>query len=62
MLDLRRLLESRGIYFPLFLNKYAMFWKQKTVVEVPVEPALRVAICLYRLGRGTYYQGRRKHI
>ncbi|CAB3995080.1 Hypothetical predicted protein [Paramuricea clavata] len=29
--------------------------QRKAVVEEPVEPAFRLAICLYRLGRGTYY-------
>ena len=41
--------------FTVILNRIRHVLERKNVVEEPVEPALRLAICLYRLGRGTYY-------
>ncbi len=41
--------------FSFILERIRHVLERKTVVEDPVEPALRLAICLYRLGRGTYY-------
>ena len=29
--------------------------EKNTVTEIPVSPECRLAICLYRLGRGDYY-------
>ena len=29
--------------------------ERETLAEVPISPELRLAICLYRLGRGSYY-------
>ena len=41
--------------FSFILQRIRPALERKTVVEDPVEPAFRLAICLYRLGRGTYY-------
>ena len=41
--------------FSFILERIRPALERKTVVEDPVKPAFRLAICLYRLGRGTYY-------
>ena len=41
--------------FTFILNRIRHVLERKNVVEEPVEPALRLAISLYRLGRGAYY-------
>ena len=41
--------------FTFIPNRIRHVLERKNVVEEPVEPALRLAICFYRLGRGTYY-------
>ena len=41
--------------FTFILNRIRLVLERKNVVEEPVEPALRLAIRLYRLGRGTNY-------
>ncbi|XP_028417137.1 protein ANTAGONIST OF LIKE HETEROCHROMATIN PROTEIN 1-like [Dendronephthya gigantea] len=45
---------SRGT-FSFILGRIRTKLERKSLTEEPVEPALRLAICLYRLGRGTYY-------
>ena len=40
--------------FNFILNRIAPFLIRQTVTEEPISPALRLAICLYRLGRGDY--------
>ena len=40
--------------FHFILNRIAPFLIRQTVTEEPITPALRLAICLYRLGRGDY--------
>ena len=40
--------------FNFILNRIAPFLIRQTVTEEPITPALRLAICLYRLGRGDY--------
>ena len=37
------------------LNKIKHVLERQTLVEQPIPPELRLAICLYRLGRGSYY-------
>lgn len=41
--------------FSFILERIRHVLERKTVVEEPVDPAFRLAICLYRHGRGTYY-------
>ena len=45
---------SRGT-FTFILNKIKHVLERQTLVEQPIPPELRLAICLYRLGRGSYY-------
>ncbi|XP_068675560.1 uncharacterized protein [Montipora foliosa] len=40
--------------FNFILNRIAPFLIRQTVTEEPITPALRLAICLYRLGKGDY--------
>ena len=40
--------------FNFILNSIAPFLIRQTVTEEPITPAVRLAICLYRLGRGDY--------
>lgn len=40
--------------FNFILNRIEPFLIRQTVTEEPIPPALRLAICLYRLGRGDY--------
>ena len=40
--------------FNFILNRIEPFLIRQTVTEEPLPPALRLAICLYRLGRGDY--------
>lgn len=41
--------------FLYILNRIRPVLEKQTVTEEPVSPELRLAICLYRLGRGDYY-------
>ena len=41
--------------FSFILDRIKHVLERKTLVEVPIPPELRLAICLYRLGRGSYY-------
>ena len=41
--------------FSFILERIRPALERKTVAEDPIEPAFRLAICLYRLARGTYY-------
>ena len=41
--------------FNFILNRIAPLLVWQTVTEEPIMPALRFAICLYRLGRGDYF-------
>ena len=41
--------------FNFILNRIAPLLVWQTVTEEPIMPALRLAICLYRLGRGDYF-------
>ena len=45
--------------FNFILNRIASFLIRQTVTEEPISPALRLAICLYRLGRGDYLYAKR---
>ena len=45
---------SRGT-FNFILRRIEPFLIWQTVTEEPIPPALRLAICLYRLGRGDYF-------
>ena len=45
---------SRGT-FTFILSRIRHVLKRESVVEEPIPPDLRLAICLYRLGRGSYY-------
>ena len=47
-------LQSFPGYLNFILNRIAPFLIPQTVTEEPITPALRLAICLYRLGRGDY--------
>lgn len=40
--------------FKFILNRIGPFLARQTVSEEPISPELRLAICLYRLGRGDY--------
>lgn len=40
--------------FKFILNRIGPFLARQTVTEEPISPELRLAICLYRLGRGDY--------
>ena len=40
--------------FKFTLNRIGPFLSRQTVTEEPLPPELRLAICLYRLGRGDY--------
>ena len=40
--------------FNFILNRIAPFLTRQIVTEEPIMPATRLAICLYRLGRGDY--------
>ena len=40
--------------FYFILNCIEPFLIRQTVIEEPIPPALRLAICLYRLGKGDY--------
>ena len=40
--------------FNFILNRIAPLLVRQTVTEEPITPALRLLICLYRLGRGDY--------
>ena len=40
--------------FNFILNRIGPFLSRQTVTEEPLPPELRLAICLYRLGRGDY--------
>ena len=40
--------------FNFILNRIAPLLVRQTVTEEPITPALRLVICLYRLGRGDY--------
>ena len=40
--------------FKFILNRIGPFLARQTVTEEPIPPELRLAICLYRLGRGDY--------
>ena len=40
--------------FKFILNRIGPFLSRQTVTEEPLPPELRLAICLYRLGRGDY--------
>ena len=41
--------------FRYILNRIGPFLAIETVTEDPVSPELRLALCLYRLGRGYYF-------
>lgn len=41
--------------FNFILNRIRHVLERKTVTEEPISPELRLALCLYRLGRGDYY-------
>ena len=45
---------SRGT-FTFILDRIRHVLERQNVVEEPIPPELRLAICLYRLGRGSYY-------
>ena len=45
---------SRGT-FQFILNRIRHDLERDEVCEVPIPPDMRLAICLYRLGRGDYY-------
>ena len=45
---------SRGT-FTFILSRIRHVLERESVVEEPIPPDLRLAICLYRLGRGSYY-------
>lgn len=45
---------SRGT-FTFILDRIKHVLERKNVVEEAIPPELRLAICLYRLGRGSYY-------
>ena len=40
--------------FKYILNRIGPFLARETVIEDPISPELRLALCLYRLGRGDY--------
>ena len=40
--------------FNFIQNRIALFINRQAETEVPITPALRLAFCLYRLGRGDY--------
>ena len=40
--------------FRYILNRIGPFLARETVTEDPISPELRLALCLYRLGRGDY--------
>ena len=41
--------------FAFILSRIRHALERKSVVEEPILPELRLAVCLYRLGRGSYY-------
>ena len=41
--------------FTVILSSIRHTLERETVTEDPIPPELRLAICLYRLGRGDYY-------
>jgi hypothetical protein len=41
--------------FAFILSRIRHVLERKSIVEVPISPELRLAVCLYRLGRGSYY-------
>ena len=41
--------------FAFILSRIRHVLERKSVVEEPILPELRLAVCLYRLGRGSYY-------
>lgn len=41
--------------FAFILSRIRPVLERKSIVEEPIPPELRLAVCLYRLGRGSYY-------
>ena len=41
--------------FEFILNKIQHRLQKQTITEVPISPEMRLAICLYKLGRGDYH-------
>ena len=52
--DSKKLSEFQEKHLVSSYREFAISWRKKIVCEDPISPEFRLAICLYRLGRGDY--------